>query len=117
MGDKQYDYENDSLSRIVRLETKMSLKFDELEKALVLAREMVNKDLDSYKGQLGHRLDGMNEFQRRMDKLEGTFVTKEILKHELSFLFIRISTMEKLFYIGIGVILALQLVFKYFIRG
>ena len=77
--------------RLVRLETKVELKFDAIEKNLTLA-----------KYNLDYRLQGMNEFQKRMDKLEGTFATKA-----------EVATNSKLIYIGVGLILALQVAVQF----
>ena len=80
--------------RLVSLETKIDLKFDEIEKNLALA-----------KYNLDYRLQGMNEFQKRMDKLEGTFATKS-----------EVATNSKLIYMGVGLILALQVVLQFILR-
>lgn len=73
--------------RIVKLETRVDLKFEELEKNISLAKQ-----------NLDYRLQGMNEFQKRMDKLEGTFATKE-----------EVQSNSRLIYIGIGILFAFQI--------
>jgi hypothetical protein len=57
------------------------------------------ESIDLARTQMDHRLQGMNEFQKRMDKLEGTFATKTELR-----------TVEKLVYIGVGIVLTIQFI-------
>ena len=84
MADDDFSLNKDTLSRLVRLETKVCLKFEEMEKALVIARENIEKDKSLAQEQLTRKLEGMNEFQKRMDKLEGTFITRESVTVELN---------------------------------
>ena len=105
----------DIAERLARLEEKTSLKFAEMEKALVLARELVDKERIDTKSTLEYRLAGMNEFQKRMDKLEGTFVTKENLTIYKDQTAKDIANISRLVYIGIGVVMAIQFLFRYVI--
>ena len=89
------------LSRLVRLETKVCLKFEEWDKNIILARQNTEKERKEAKEALDVRLASMNEFQRRMDRLEGTFATKEAL-----------ARVEKLVYIGFGIVIALEMVLR-----
>lgn len=61
---------------VAKLCVKYNLKFSEIDKALILAREIVEKDKIHARDQIEIRLEGMNQFQRRMDRLESTFSTK-----------------------------------------
>jgi len=88
----------DILARLVRLETKICLKFEELDRALVLAREMREKERLENREVLEHRLEVLNEHQRRMDKLEATFATKEML-----------AKTDRLVYAGVGILIAVQI--------
>ena len=105
----------ENLARLVRLETKVCLKFEELEKSIVLAREQVSHNRDLARNQVEYRLQGMNEFQKRMNKLEETFAVKENVGKDIDDLKDRINSNAKLLYIGIGVVLTLQIVFKFLI--
>ena len=67
-------------------EKQLESKFREHKIALDLAREQVD-----------HKLYGLNDAQRRMDKLEATFATKVELK-----------ATERLVYIGVGLLIALE---------
>lgn len=83
----------------VDLRTYIERILDEREKAL---EERFRNNMDSIRlarEQMEHRLNGMNEFQKRMDKLEGTFATKNDL-----------SSVERLVYIGVGIVIALQFI-------
>lgn len=67
--------------------------------------------------QMDHRLAGMNEFQKRMDKLEGTFATKIDLANVKDVFDKDLKGISRLVYIGIGIMLAIQFLSKYFFRG
>ena len=95
----------DTLSRLVRLETKVCLKFEEMEKAVCLAREHAEAARAEAKDIIEHRLETLNEHQRRMDRLEATFATKDML-----------NATNRIVYIGVGIIVALQFVFRFFIK-
>ena len=60
--------------------------------------------LELAKGEVDHRLAGMNEFQKRIDRLEGTLATKDAL-----------AKIEKLVWIGLGIVLTLNVVAHIFV--
>ena len=97
MGDIVYNKE--TLERLVRLEEHVKVRFKELDKALNIAREGID-----------YRLAGMNEFQKRIDRLEGSFATKE-----------QLSVVSKVVYVGFGILLGLQalgaIFFKIWLKG
>ncbi len=101
-----YISNRDTLSRLVRLETKVCLKFEELEKALVLARETVSAEMNKATSALNSRLEGMNEFRRQMDKQEGTYAKKEAVDREL-------DSIKRLLYIGVGLMLAVGIILRF----
>ena len=74
------------IERLAQLEAKTCTQFKSMEKALDLAKE-----------QMDYRLAGMNQFQKRMDRLEGTFATRK-----------EVETNAKLIYIGIGILATVQ---------
>jgi hypothetical protein len=94
------------VERIARLETRMDLKFEELDKALVLARELVETERVLAKGQTDVHFKAVNESQARMDKMSATFATKEWAEE-------RLSSLEKLVYIGLGMVLLLEALLKF----
>ena len=70
---------------------------DEREKR-VYDHFKANKDaLDLARAQIDHRLEGMNAFQKRMDRLENTFATKDDL-----------ASVARLVYVGVGIVLTFQ---------
>ena len=89
-----------TIDRLARLETCVNLKFVELDKALTLARDLARDERENTKVELDRRLEGMNQFQKRMDRLEGTFATQKELQ-----------ALSKIIYIGIGIVLAIQFLF------
>lgn len=109
MVDEEYVSQRDTLSRLVRLETKVCLKFEELDKALVLARESTAKELDRASTAMNTRLEGMNEFREQMNKQEATYAKKETVNKEL-------DDIKKLLYMGIGIVIALQFVFSLLVK-
>ena len=102
MEPDKYISDRETLERLVRLETKVHMKFESLEQALMLARQTVKSDRDERKIELDRRLEGMNQFQKRMDKLEGTFATRSEL-----------AAVSKLLYIGLGIVAAFQFFMQY----
>ena len=107
MADQEEFISNrDTLSRLVRLETKVCLKFEEMEKALVIAREAVGKEMEKATASLNTRLEGMNEFRRQIDKAEGTFAKKETVEKEL-------DAIKRLLYIGLGAVAAIEALLRF----
>ena len=80
----------------------IKLLVDEREKQNSIATRAQELAINLAREQIDHRLTGMNEFQKRMDRLEGTFATKTELK-----------ALERLIYIGIGIALAAQVLVKF----
>ena len=107
----------DILARLVRLETKICLKFEEVDRALILARELVERQRQEAKEIIDHRLEILNDHQRRMDKLENTFAATDMLHNEVRSITKRQDITDRLVYIGVGIAIALQIFFKFFIRG
>lgn len=95
-----------TLERLVRLETKTCLKFKELEKALVIAKEAMD-----------YRLRHLNEFQSRMDKLESTFATDTELKSLRELLEDKLLVLSRLVWIGFGVIVTAEFFLRMFQGG
>lgn len=113
--------------KLARLETKVDLKFEEMEKAIVLAREQIEMQRALAKNDLDIRLEGMNQFRQQINRMEGSLVTKDQLANELKSvreyangevrtLGARIDSLSKLVYMGLGIVIALQVVFKFFIK-
>jgi len=75
-------------------EKHLNLLFQSEEKARSLARE-----------QIDHRLESMNQFQRRIDRLENTFATKKELE-----------TTNRLLYVAFGIVLTLQFLAKFLLK-
>jgi len=76
------------------LEDKMHMIVTAQEKALEVAKREVDR-----------RLEGMNNFQHRIDRLENTFATK-----------IELRALQNLVYIGVGIFTALQLFFRFVMK-
>ena len=77
---------------------------DEREKRIYDHFRANKEALDLARKQIDYRLKGMNEFQKRMDRLESTFATKE-----------QLALVSRLVYIGVGIVVAFQF-FIYIIK-
>jgi hypothetical protein len=115
----RYISDRDTLERLVRLETKICLKFEELDKTcpvrhaiidrdIVLARETLEKSRIEAKETIEHRMEGMNQFQKRIDRLEASFATKDDISYTKKIFDDKYDTLARLVYIGVGLVLAAQ---------
>ena len=104
MTDPSLEYRITKLEvAVAKLCAKYELRFQEIDKALVLARELSEKDKVYARDRMEVRLVGMNEFQKRMDRLEGTFATKETMNQKL-------DAHSKIIYMAIGALAAIQVI-------
>ena len=105
--------DKETLERLVRLETKAQLKFEELEKALVLAREQIERDTTKEKERITEKFEHANNFQQRMERLESTFFTqKEHMTFQENY-DIKLDGIKRILYIGVGIVIALEFVLQY----
>jgi len=70
---------------------------DEREKRIYDHFRTNKEALDLARAQIDYRLEGMNAFQKRMDRLENTFATKD-----------QLASIARLVYVGVGIVLAFQ---------
>lgn len=75
---------------------------DEREKQIGSEIRNQQNAINLAREQIDHRLTGMNEFQKRMDRLENTFATRPELK-----------SIERLIYIGVGIALTAQVLIRF----
>jgi hypothetical protein len=123
---------------IARVETKLI----ETEKNIQLARDLVEKETQNAKETIEHRLVILNENQRRMDRLESLFSTKEYVDSLIKYtkesrdkdiqslknsvekdldnfknlINPDISSLKKIVYIGLGIVLTIQFILMLLIR-
>ena len=102
----EYMSGRETLERLVTLERDTDNKFEAMEKALDLARDMLDK-----------RLAGMNEFQKRIDRLEGTLATKDALEVLDAKLSKEIATMQKYTSMVIGGLVVLEIVLRFLLKA
>lgn len=132
MESEKHISDRDTLERLARLETKTCLKFEEMEKALVLARDLVRNEKENARISIESKMEHMNQLQRKMDKQELTFATKDdllagiaslreeraivvdSLKADIQRLEKQIIATNKLVYIGVGLAIAFELFMKLF---
>lgn len=65
---------------LASLKELIELRFNELEKRLVLRDEATSKALTLATGTMERRLEGMNEFREQLRSQAGTFVTRESIE-------------------------------------
>jgi len=98
-------------SEYERRQSQCEKLFDAKIKALLIKISGVEKVSETHireikdsiilaKNDLDYRLRGMNEFQKRMDRLEATFASRDALEK-----------VERVVHIGLGLVLAIQFFF------
>lgn len=87
-------------------------KFSELDKAMVLARDIVRMEKDAAKKASDEKLEKMNDLQRKMDKQETGLAKKDDLAALENRLSTDIRANSKKIWIGIGLAMAIG----YFVR-
>ena len=106
-----------TIERLARLETKVHLKFLELDKALVLAATNIEKEKVQARDQTKLHFDEVNQFQKRMDKMADQFATREWVLDKLESINKRsderFDRVNKLIYIGVGLATAIGLMLKF----
>jgi hypothetical protein len=107
-GTRTDDYMSgrETLERLVTLERDTDNKFEAMDKALELARDTLDK-----------KLSGMNEFQKRIDRLEGTLATKDALEILDAKLSKEIATMQKYVSMVIGGLVVLEIVLRFLLKA
>jgi|GEM_PF-4260640 len=83
--------------RLVKLETAVEVGRKKDAEALVLARNIFESERDRTSERIDYKFEKVNEFQKRMDRLEATFATKSDLK-----------VTDRLVYAGVGIVLTVQ---------
>jgi CHASE3 domain sensor protein len=99
------DSQTDLIERLATLETRVCLKFEDLDKALVLARQLAEEEKRLTREQTARHFDDVNNFQKRMDRMSDALATKEWVTE-------KIDALSKLVYIGVGIVLVLEVVFR-----
>jgi len=92
--------------RLVQLETNFKVCKEKDAEALVLSRELMQKDKELATVSLDKRLESMNEFRHQMEKQEGCFARKDDTEKEF-------NALRKLVYVGLGIVLAAATLMKY----
>lgn len=111
----------ESYERLIKLESEFHLYCKVTNDALMLAREIIEKESLSFKEHLDLKLIGYNNFQHRIDALTNTFVTTSALEREVTIARERtdvrakvnsdkVDTLARLVYIGLGLFLAIQII-------
>ena len=90
-------------------------KFEELEKRLDLKDELTATALRKAEQAVNTRLESMNEFRTKLTSQAATFMTTREYEQRHNSIILQINSLSKLVYVGIGILLVLQVMWKYLI--
>jgi hypothetical protein len=127
MAAENYISGTDTLERLARLETKVHLKFAELDKAIILAANNVEKEKNYTREQNADHFKLVNNFQARMDKMSEAFAVKHDVHSDLDRMKLAfddklellkslINNNTKLIYIGVGILLCLEVILRFLVK-
>ena len=109
--------EKEIIERLVSLETEFRVRLSTNREALVLAREILEKELELARHQMDDKLEHHNQWQKRWDKNEGLLATKEELAEKIQIIeeksLSRVRALERLVYIGVGLAIAVSYFLKF----
>ncbi|MFA5014018.1 MAG: hypothetical protein WC549_00560 [Actinomycetota bacterium] len=91
--------------RFQDLEEKLNLRFNEFNKATLLATD-----------NLKVRLDGLNEWRMQNKDERNQFITKDAYEAKHQLIENKIETFQKFMYIVMGVVLTAEFIFKFLIK-
>jgi glucose-6-phosphate isomerase len=105
--------EEEETEMSVSLKEYFDEKFEALEKQLALRDQLTSKALIKADETLNLRLEGMNEFRAQLTQQTHTFVKQSEFKLHIEKVETKIEILTKLVYIGIGILLVLQVVWSF----
>jgi hypothetical protein len=101
MTESEYERHQSQCEKLFDAKIKaLLIKISGVEKVSETHIKEIKDSIILAKSDLDYRLRGMNEFQKRMDRLESTFVTRDVMEK-----------LEKIVYTGLGIVLAIQFFF------
>lgn len=75
--------------------------------------DYVEKNIEKTEATLIERMKGMNEFRAQLKDQAGTFITREQVETKLQLQEFKIETLQKLVYIGMGILIILEIVVRF----
>lgn len=106
--------EKEVVERLARLETKVHLKFAELDKSINLAAAVAREEKINTREQIAEHFRVVNNFQSRIDALTASFKTRDSCEESKNRIDEKVSANTKLIYTGVGILMALQIVFHFY---
>jgi len=88
-------------------------KFTELERRIAIMNEANKQALAVAHSDLDRRLEGMNEFRAQLTRQASTFISRELHDQDIRVMQVKIESNSKLLYVGLGILMALQIAMKY----
>jgi Mg2+ and Co2+ transporter CorA len=82
------------IERLARLETKVHLRFEELDKSIVLAASNAEKDKVYTRDEIAEHFKVINNFQKRMDKLIESFAEKKYVDDKVDVVNTTVKSLE-----------------------
>lgn len=93
-----------------------SIRINELDKRMNLQLQSQEKTTELASNELKARLHAMNEFREQLKEQNSTFITRESYELNMRVIEAKIETLQKMVYIGIGIVLVLEVLLKVFIK-
>jgi hypothetical protein len=107
---------SNTLERLVRLETKIHLKFEALDKALLIAEKQLKEERIYTRDQIAEHFKLVNNSQARMDKLVERLAAQKWVLEKLEEIDNRFSDVRRLVYIGVGIAISFGFAMRFLIR-
>jgi hypothetical protein len=96
-------------SRIVALEVKTAVLDEEHKKDMSANEIALGLQAKEYE----RRLDGLNHETERIKNIQTTYMPKEVYEQKHALLEVKIENLQRLVYIGLGIILTVEFLLKY----
>lgn len=85
------------------------------DKHMIVTKEN-SRAVSNAKLEMDRRLAGMNEFREQLNKQSHTFLTRNEYDAKHQLVVQKVDMLSKLVYIGIGMVLILEVVFRFIIK-
>ena len=105
-----FDARIDSVEKIAELNT---LAVSDLSKATT---DSIEKSTNLAKEDMERRLEGMNEFRTQLKDQTATFINRGEYDTKHQLLLDSLNNLSKIIYMGLGGVLVLEFLFKFFVK-
>jgi len=112
-----YMSQRETLERLVTLERDTDNKFKEMDKALVLARELVQRSTNATEELIQTKFEHVNNMREQMTDMRGLFATKEALDDFKAAISKSLHTTQITVAMIIGGLVVLEIVIRFMLKG